>query len=152
MAGGMHRLVSARDKTRLRRLTEAIERRSGVEIAVLVIRRAADAPGFARAYFDHVGIGKRGHDNGVLLLVVMDSREIHIELGRGLGGVIQPEDARRVIEFVIAPQFREGRFGEGLIRGVEAVGHLAEGAHGAAAASPGRAGAVAPPGEGAAPR
>ena len=124
MIGGMHRLLSARDKTRLRRLTEAIERDTGVEIAVLVVPRANDVPALARGYFDHVGIGKHGYDNGVLVLVAMDNRAIHIELGRGLGSVIRSEDAQRVIDFVIAPQFRHGRFGEGLIRGVEAIGHL----------------------------
>jgi uncharacterized protein len=123
--GGMHRLLSARDKARLRQLTEAIERDTGVEIAALVVPRANDVPGLARAYFDHVGIGKHGRDNGVLVLVAMDNRAIHVELGRGLGTVIRLEDAQRVIDFVIAPQFRHGRFGEGLIRGVEAIGHLA---------------------------
>jgi uncharacterized protein len=124
MIGGLHRLLSARDKSRLRRLTETIERETGVEIAVLVVRRANDVPGLARAYFDHVGIGKHGRDNGVLVLVAMDNRAIHVELGRGLATVLRPEDAQRVIDFVIAPQFRYGRFGDGLIRGVEAIGHL----------------------------
>jgi uncharacterized protein len=126
--GGMHRLLAARDKVRLRRLTEAIERETGAEIAALVVRRANDVPALARAYFDHVGIGKHGHDNGVLVLVAMDNRAIHVEIGRGLGTVVRPEDAQRVIDFVIAPQFRHGRFGEGLIRGVEAIGHLVRGA------------------------
>lgn len=124
----MHRLLDARDKVRLRRLTEAIERETGAEIAALVVRRANDVPALARAYFDHVGIGKHGHDNGVLVLVAMDNRAIHVEIGRGLGTVVRPEDAQRVIDFVIAPQFRHGRFGEGLIRGVEAIGHLVRGA------------------------
>lgn len=121
----MHRLLSAGDKTRLRRVAEGIERETGVEIATLIVRRADDVPGLARAYFDHVGVGKREHDNGVLVLVAMDNRAIHIELGRGLTAVVRPEDAQRVIDFVIAPQFRHGRFGEGLVRGVEAIGHLA---------------------------
>lgn len=121
----MHRLLSAGDKARLRHLAERTERETGVEIAALVVRRADDVPGLARAYFDHVGVGKREHDNGVLVLVAMDNRAIHIELGRGLTAVVRPEDAQRVIDFVIAPQFRHGRFGEGLVRGVEAIGHLA---------------------------
>lgn len=107
---------------------ESIERDTGVEIATLIVPRADDPPGFARAYFDHVGIGKRGRDNGVLVLVAMDSRVIHIELGRGLAAAIGPADAKRIIDFVIAPQFRQGRFGEGLVRGVEALGHLVRGA------------------------
>jgi uncharacterized protein len=124
MMAAPHRLLNPRDKARLRHLTESIERETGVEIATLIVPRAGDAPAFARAYFDHVGIGKRGRDDGVLVLVVLDRRAVHIELGRGLAEVIRPEEARRVIDFVIAPQFRRGRFGEGLLRGVEALGHM----------------------------
>jgi uncharacterized protein len=119
------RLLSARDKTRLRHLAESIERDTGVEIAALVVPRTDDLRRFARAYFDHIGIGKRGHDNGVLVLVAVDNRAIHIELGRGLAAAIRPDDAQRVIDYVIAPLFRRGRFGDGLARGVEALGHLA---------------------------
>lgn len=122
--GSMHRLLNARDKTRLRHHTEAIERDTGVEIAVLVVRRADDVPALARSYFNHVGIGKHGRDNGVLVLVALDNRAIHIELGRGLAAAVRPEDAQRIIDHVIAPQFRHGRFGEGLVRGAEALGHL----------------------------
>ena len=122
--GGLHRLLSARDKTRLRHLTEAIERETGVEVAVLVVRRADDVAALARGYFNHVGIGKLGRDNGVLVLVAMDNRAIHIELGRGLAAAVAPGDAQRIIDHVIAPQFRLGRFGDGLVRGVEAIGHL----------------------------
>lgn len=120
----VRRLLGARDKVRLRHLAEAVERDTGVEIATLVVPRADDVAGFARAYFDHVGIGKRGHDNGVLVLVALDNRAIHIELGRGLAGVLSPAEARDIIEFVIAPQFRRGRFGAGLAHGLEALGHL----------------------------
>lgn len=124
LIGGAHRLLDARDKTRLRHLTETIERETGVEIAVLIVRRADDVPALARRYFDHVGVGKYGRDNGVVVLVAMDNRAIHIELGRGLATAVRPEDAQRIIDHVIAPQFRHGRFGEGLVRGAEAIGHL----------------------------
>lgn len=125
MITNAHRVLSAHDKTRLRHLAESIERETGVEIAALLVSHADDVPRFAREYFDHVGIGKHGRDNGVLVLVALDDRAIHIELGRGLGAAIRTEDAQRIIDFVIAPQFRHGRFGEGLARGVEALGHLA---------------------------
>jgi len=128
----MVNLLNARDKARLRRLTERIERETGIEIAVLVVRRADDVAGLARAYFDHVGVGKADRHNGVLLLVAVDNRAIHVELGRGLAGAVRPADVQRVIEFVIAPQFRQGRFGDGLLHGVEALAQLV---HAATAAS-----------------
>jgi len=119
-----HRLLSREEKARLRHLVEAIERETGVEVATLIIRHTDDVAAYGRAYFDHVGVGKRGHDTGVLVLVALDGRQVRIELGRGLAGIVQPEDAQRIIDHVIAPQFRQGRYGDGLVRGIEALGHL----------------------------
>jgi uncharacterized protein len=124
-----HRTLSRVEKARLRHLVEAVERETGVEIAALVVPHVQDVEGFAAAYFDRVGIGKRGRDNGVLVLVVTDRRLVRIEVGRGLGVAVSPPAARRIIEDVMAPQFRLGRYGEGLLRGVEALGHLVAAAH-----------------------
>jgi uncharacterized membrane protein YgcG len=76
-----------------------------------------------------VGIGKHGHDNGVLIMLAVKRRAIRIEVGRGLAVAVPPDAAQRIITGVIAPQCRLGRYGEGLLRGVEAVGHLVRAAH-----------------------
>jgi len=124
-------MLSRAEKVRLRHLIEEVERDTSVEIAALLIPHTDDAEGFARAYFDQAGIGKRGHDNGILVLVVVDRRVIRIEVGRGLAPMVPPAAAQRIISDVMAPQFRLGRYGEGLLRGVEAVGHLVRAARGA---------------------
>jgi len=119
-----HRALSHPEKTRLRHLVEDLERETGVEIAVLLVPHVDDVEGFATAYFNHIGVGKRGHDNGILVLVVMDRRLVRIEVGRGLATVVPPDAARRVIADVMAPHLREGRYGEAVLRGVEALRHL----------------------------
>lgn len=119
-----HRLLSPAEKARLRHLTETIERETGVEIAALLIPRVDDVEAFATSYFDHLGVGKRGLDNGILILVVVDRRIVRIEVGRGLASSVTPDVARKIIDGLIAPQFRLGRYGEGLLHAVEALGHL----------------------------
>ncbi len=121
------------EKARLRHLAEDLERDTGAEVAVLVLRHVNDVERFAASYFDHIGIGKRERDNGLLVLVVLDRRLIRIEVGRGLAAAVSPAAAQRIIEEVIAPQFRRGRYGEGLLRGIEAVGHLIRAAEGGTA-------------------
>ncbi len=127
--GSAHRAPSPPERVRLRQLIETVERETGVEIAALVVPHVDDVEGFAKAYFDHVGIGKHGHNNGILILVAVDRRMVRIEVGRGLAAAVPPQAAQRIIDDVIAPQCRLGRYGEGLLRGVEAVGHLVRGAH-----------------------
>ena len=124
MATKVHKLLSHGEKVRLRRLVEDVERETGAEVATLLVPHVDDIEAFATAYFNHLGIGKREHHSGVLILVVVDRRRVRIEVGRGLEPVVTQEAAQRIIHEVMAPAFRSGRYGEGVIRGVEAVGAL----------------------------
>jgi uncharacterized protein len=119
-----HRALSRSEKAHLRRLVEDVERETGAEIAVLIVSHVPDVEGFATSHFNQLGVGKRAHDNGVLVLVVTQRRVVRIEVGRGLEAVVTPEAARRVIADVMAAQLRAGRHGEAVLRGVEAIGHL----------------------------
>jgi uncharacterized protein len=123
----LHRLLNRTQKVHLRQLVEEVERETGVEIAVLLTSHVDDIESFATAYFNHTGIGKREHDNGVLILVVVERRLVRIEVGRGLASVVPPEAAQRIIDDVMTPQFRRRRFGYGLLLGVEAIGRLVRG-------------------------
>ena len=124
MTNRAHRALSGPEKARLRHLVEGIERETGAEIAVLIVPHVHDVEGFATAHFNQMGIGKRGHDNGILVLVVLDRRVVRIEVGRGLETAVGPEAARRVIADVMAPQLRAGRYGDAVLQGIEALGHL----------------------------
>ena len=68
-----------------------------------------------------VGIGKKGKDNGVLVLVAMEEREWRIEVGYGLEGYITDIESKRIAEDYLVPKFQEGKYGEGLASTVEAL-------------------------------
>jgi len=61
-----------------------------------------------------VGIGKKGKDNGVLVLVAMEEREWRIEVGYGLEGYITDVESYRIAQDYLVPKFQEGLYGEGL--------------------------------------
>lgn len=122
-----HALAHA-EKSRLRHLVEEIERETGVEIAAVIVRHVPDIEAFATAYFNHVGIGKLGHDNGILIAIAADRRLVRIEVGRGLEHVVTGEVAARIIAGVMVPQLRRERYGEAMLRAVEALGHVVRGA------------------------
>jgi uncharacterized protein len=129
MATRVHKLMSPTDRVHLRHLVEAVERETGAEIATLIVPHVDNVEKFATAYFNHLGIGKREHHNGVLILVVVDRRQVRIEVGHGLEAVVTPEAAQRIIAQVMAPEFRAGRYGRGMAQGVEAVGDLIRASH-----------------------
>jgi uncharacterized protein len=66
-------------------------------------------------------VGRKELDNGAVLFVFVNDRKIRLEVGYGLEGALPDITARRIIEEEIAPRFREGRFGDGLAAGVDAI-------------------------------
>ncbi len=66
-------------------------------------------------------IGQKGKDNGVLLLVFKQDRKMRIEVGRGLEGVLTDLLTGRIIDGVISPAFKAGRFDEGFANGIIAI-------------------------------
>jgi uncharacterized protein len=69
----------------------------------------------------HWGIGQKDKNNGVLLLVAPTERAVRIEVGYGLEGELTDALASRIIHGVILPQFKRGRFENGIAEGVTAI-------------------------------
>lgn len=67
------------------------------------------------------GIGKKGKDNGVLILIAMEERAWRIEVGYGLEGYITDIESKHIAEEYLVPKFQEGLYGEGLASTVEAL-------------------------------
>jgi uncharacterized protein len=65
--------------------------------------------------------GDRERSNGVILLVFVDERRVRIEVGYGLEGALPDALAGRIIRAELAPEFRAGRYDQGIVRAVRAV-------------------------------
>lgn len=66
-------------------------------------------------------VGKKGKDNGVILLIAKEDRKLRIEVGYGLEGVLTDAKAKLIIERVIAPEFKQGNFVAGIEKGVAQI-------------------------------
>ncbi len=73
------------------------------------------------------GVGQKGKDNGIVVLVSRDEHTITIAVGYGLEGAIPDALADRIRRNIMVPLFREGRFYEGLSAGVTALIQAASG-------------------------
>ena len=67
------------------------------------------------------GIGTKDNDNGILLLMAYQEREIFLGTGYGLEGAVPDIVAKGIVETDMLPHFREGKFYEGFIAGLEAL-------------------------------
>ncbi|HET9269692.1 MAG TPA: TPM domain-containing protein [Vicinamibacterales bacterium] len=74
------------------------------------------------------GVGEKGRDNGLLVVVAVNDRRVRVEVGYELEQFITDGFAGQVRDEELAPQFRQGNYGAGLVAGVQRlVGRIAQG-------------------------
>ncbi|QKF92260.1 YgcG family protein [Campylobacter sp. CCUG 57310] len=66
-------------------------------------------------------IGQKDKDNGVLLVVAPNEKEIRIEVGYGLEGSLTDAISHEIIQRVIIPKFKDGNFEQGILDGVAKI-------------------------------
>jgi uncharacterized protein len=98
---------------------------SGDVIAVATVQTfqpSADIRVYANEMFENHGrgIGQKGRDNGMLVLLSVDDREVWAEVGYDLEGIITDGFAGETSRQTMAPFFRQGDYGGGLVAGVTA--------------------------------
>ena len=89
-----------------------------------------DLPAFAVKMFENhgKGIGQRGKDNGILMVVAPKEREVRVEVGYDLEQVVTDGFAAEVSRTEMIPAFRTGDYGAGLEAGVNRIlGRIAQG-------------------------
>ncbi|MGZ8165478.1 MAG: TPM domain-containing protein [Methylobacter sp.] len=107
----------------------SFEAAKGSQIAVLIIptTQPEDIAQFGIRVADAWKIGRKNIDDGVILIIAKDDRQLRLEVGYGLEGVIPDAIAKRIIAETITPYFRAGDFAGGINAGVEQVMQLIEG-------------------------
>jgi len=121
--------LDAAQQQALRAKIRAFEQRKGSQVVVLVVDRAGDAgiEDYAVRVFGNNAIGRKGSDDGVLLVVAKDERQVRIEVGYGLEGAIPDALAGRIISEFLTPKFREGDFFGGIDAAVDRLIGLIDG-------------------------
>jgi len=116
-------VIDPEHAARITTLAQALARRTGAEIAVLTVESTAPLDDFSYALrvAEAWGIGRRGADTGVLVLLAVRDRRVRILVGYGLEGVLPDGLVGEIQDREMVPAFRAGRIGEGLWRGVAAL-------------------------------
>jgi uncharacterized protein len=107
----------------------ALEQRKGSQLAVLIV--PTTQPEAIEQYSLRVAeawkLGRKGVDDGALLVIAKDDRTLRIEVGYGLEGVIPDAIAKRVIAETIVPYFKQNDFAGGIQAGVTQLIKLVDG-------------------------
>ncbi|MCP4580887.1 MAG: TPM domain-containing protein [candidate division Zixibacteria bacterium] len=107
----------------------SIERTTGVEISVVTIDslRNYSIEEMGLRFLEEWGVGQKGKDNGVVILIAMTDREIRIENGYGIEEVLPDGKAGEIIRYEIGPRFKQGDYGGGLLAAVYKIGKIVGG-------------------------
>lgn len=113
-------LLDATTRARLEAFLDQVQRKTGVEFAILTVPTAQ--PETPEQYkvrvFERWGIGAGGTDEGLLMLLVLDERALRFETGYGLEGTLPDGLQSRLFRELMRPKFREGDYAGGIVAGV----------------------------------
>ncbi len=116
-------VLSSATVTALESELKAHEDSTSDQVVVLTVLslEGEDIETFSIHVVDTWKLGKKGKDNGVLLLVAKDDHKVRIEVGRGLEGNLTDLTCGRIIRNDIVPRFKEGDYDAGVRVGVSSI-------------------------------
>lgn len=107
----------------------ALETKKGSQVAILIVptTQPEAIEQYALRVVEKWKLGRKGVNDGALILVAKDDRKLRIEVGYGLEGVIPDAVAKRIIAETITPLFKQKQFHAGLDAGVKQIAGLLDG-------------------------
>jgi uncharacterized protein len=121
--------LDAGEKSALEQSLAAFEAKKGAQIAVLLVptTQPETVEQYAIRVFDQWKLGRKGIDDGALLLIAKNDRKLRIEVGYGLEGALPDAVAKRIIADDIVPRFKQNDFAGGIRAGTERMMRVLDG-------------------------
>ena len=112
-------VIPAAYRNKIARLIEELEQKTSAEIMVASVSSISpyDEKSYARMLFDSWKPGKRGKDNGVLVLLAIKERRWRIEAGYGVEGILPDGLCGQIGRNYMVPFFKQEEYGKGLYAG-----------------------------------
>lgn len=101
----------------------ALEQKTGIQTLVVAVRQieGGDCFDFAYQLGEKNGVGQKGKDNGLVILLVIEERCIQFVTGYGLEGILPDALCKRIQTRYMNPYLSKGNWDAGMIAGVQAV-------------------------------
>jgi uncharacterized protein len=118
--------LDAATKAQLNALAADVEQQTLAEIAIVVVGTTAPQTPkqYVTALFNRWGVGKRGADNGVMILLAVQDRRVEIETGYGVEGILPDGKVGEIIRTAMLPHLRQQAWGAGLVAGVQRIAQV----------------------------
>ncbi|MCD1118774.1 TPM domain-containing protein [Chryseobacterium turcicum] len=102
---------------------------TSTEIAIIIIpsTKGEDVNYLATMYGEKWGIGQKDVDNGVVFLIAKDDRTMSIQQGRAVEQYLTASVAGQILDYIVTPNFRQGKWYEGINTGTNAIMEAVQG-------------------------
>lgn len=119
-------VLSQSEKGELEQLLTNYENITQHQIAVAIIPdlQEYDIESFSIALAENWKIGRKNHDDGIIIFIAIDDRLMRIEVGYGLEGEVTDNEAGLIIRNIMKPAFREGNYYEGIKGAIDKLANL----------------------------
>lgn len=116
-------VISQEYRKRMENLSREVLEKTRTSIVVAVVQSIGenDINGYTNDLYRAWGIGKKGEDKGVLILLTMKERRIRIETGYGVEGILPDGLTGEILDKNIIPFFKNNEYGRGLFNGMTAI-------------------------------
>lgn len=117
-------ILSAKAVANINSIALTTDQTAEVEMAIVAIEtmnRRWEAADFAQELFNLWGIGKKGKNTGVLILLVRHSRDIRIQTGGGMEGILTDAICSDILNNEMIPFLSDNKWDEGILAGAKAI-------------------------------
>ncbi len=123
------KIIRDSDEREIEEYLAGVEQACGAQLAVLTMSSldGEDISSFGIKVADKWQLGDKEKDNGAILIVAYAEHDLRIEVGDGLEGSLTDAKCGLILRNVIVPEFRDGNYSEGILKGVKNMGAIASG-------------------------
>jgi uncharacterized protein len=119
-------LIPNSEKRKMEILTREVLQKTGTSVVVVTMPTIgeADAATYVNELYQTWGIGKKGEDKGVLILLALKERRVRIETGYGVEGILPDGLVGEILDKYTVPFLKKGQYGKGLFNALAAVSQI----------------------------
>jgi uncharacterized protein len=119
-------VITPEYEAQMNQLGRALWDQTGTAVVVATFRDlGGESPQiFANKLYGAWGIGTKGEDKGVLILVALQERQVTFETGYGVEGILPDAKMGEILDQFVIPSLRHDKYGEGLLDGMVAVAQV----------------------------
>jgi len=121
--------LTIEEKAQLENQLSEFEQKKGSQIGVLIVpsTEGEAIETFGIRVAEAWKLGRKGVDDGAILIIAKNDRRLRIEVGYGLEGVLNDATCKRIISEIITPYFKSSDYFQGILNGISAMIRLVEG-------------------------